>query len=83
MGNLNNLLTGDGVRLELKARRDLREVINSCVFLKDSFSLFFIVILIILTDSISKLMTKSLKVSFIQKKAGASHESAGQPLGLQ
>lgn len=31
---------GDGVRLELKGRRDLREVINAWAFYKDSSSLF-------------------------------------------
>lgn len=61
----------DGVRLELKGRRDLTEVINAWAFFKDSS--LFILIIILLTNSKIKLMTKSLKVSYKQKRTGISH----------
>lgn len=36
-------------------------------------SFFFILIIILVTDITSKLMRKSLKISFIQKRTGISH----------
>lgn len=40
MWEMKNLLMGDGVRLQLKRRGYLREVINAWTFFKDSSSLF-------------------------------------------